>query len=443
MPNVGSRKASGSGVPHFWSTNWRVLTNTPSAGTGVSPPVPRPIRLARIGMLEVVMVWRPGPSTSRARPSRKKTAAWLSRTITCEPSRKSPGPPWGSRWTISRPESSKNSTTSMMRGICFSLAAYRRRRCGDRLWGIGRDEERSAAVRAFHDALPHQLAHAAAVGTCVAAHARRVLRVKGLRIPVDVAGKEALVDEFVHRRRDVVARHLHFDHRLAQWYLALCLDHAEQPLFLAHLYQLTRFGPALHVQIGADTAEQQQGQDAEQRNAQDRARGLHLMRRQAGANKHCRHDKNDDPNQHQDQADRFPACTHTLLAESTAPTAASPAGLRYMGAPAIAVGTARGVIAIRPIPPWRRGVDGGKCLDPALFEAEGDRIGQVALELVRGLIDLCIAVDVREIAPEGAPPGHGGRPLGRAFRHERARHDHPEGHEADGNRHQHRERRDL
>src|SRR5207248_2221655 len=80
MPNVGSRKASGSGVPHFWSTNWRVLTNTTSAGNGVVPPVPRPIRPDRIGMLEVVMVCRPGPSTSRARPSRKKTAAWLSRT---------------------------------------------------------------------------------------------------------------------------------------------------------------------------------------------------------------------------------------------------------------------------------------------------------------------------------------------------------------------------
>src|SRR5919197_1793348 len=321
MPNVGSRKASGSGVPHFWSTNWRVLTNTTSAGNGVAPRVPRPIRLARIGMLEVVMVCRPGPSTSRARPSRKKTAAWLSRTITCEPSRKSPGPPWGSRWTISRPESSRNSTTSMMRGISSSLAAYRRRRRGDRLRRIGRDEERGAAVRAFHDALPDQLAHTAAVGTFVAAHARRVLRVKSLRIPVDVAGKEALGDELVHRSRDVVARHLHFDHRLAQWHLALCLDHAEQPLLLAHLRQLARLGPALHVQIGADAVEQQQGQDAEKDNAQDRAGGLHLMRRQAGANKRRDRDKNDNPDQHQDQADRFTACTHTLLVKSTAPTA--------------------------------------------------------------------------------------------------------------------------
>src|SRR5436305_695170 len=230
MPNVGSRKASGSGVPHFWSTNWRVLTNTTSAGNGVWPPVPRPIRLARIGMLEVVMVCRPGPSTSRARPSRKKTAAWLSRTITCEPSRKSPGPPWGSRWTISRPELSRNSTTSMMRGMSssFLAAAYRRRRRGDRLRRIGRDEERGATVRAFHDALPHQLAHAAAVGTCIAAHARRVLRVEGLRRRVDVAGKETLVDELIHRIHDVLTRHLHVDHRLAQWQLALRLDHAEQ-----------------------------------------------------------------------------------------------------------------------------------------------------------------------------------------------------------------------
>ena len=38
----------------------------------------------------------------------KNTATWLSRTITCEPMRKSPGPSCGSRWTISLPVSSRN-----------------------------------------------------------------------------------------------------------------------------------------------------------------------------------------------------------------------------------------------------------------------------------------------------------------------------------------------
>src|SRR5207302_3816641 len=133
-----------------------------------------------------------------------------------------------------------------------------------------------------------------------------------------------------------------------------------------------------------------------------------------------------------DQADRFPACAHSRLAESTAATAATAAataataraggpaakdgrgavqqgeeaaahrreageaapchlvqrwraataarataGLLRVGAPAITMGTNIGVIAIRPIPGRRRGVDGGKRLDPALFEAKGDRIGQV------------------------------------------------------------------
>ena len=53
------------------------------------------------GMLAVAIVCRPGPNTSRAFPSRKKTADWLSRTITCDPMRKSPMPVSGNRWTIS------------------------------------------------------------------------------------------------------------------------------------------------------------------------------------------------------------------------------------------------------------------------------------------------------------------------------------------------------
>ena len=67
---------------------------------GVCPLVPSWIRLTSSGMFAVVIVCRPGPKVSSALPSRKKTAAWLSRTITCEPMRKSPLPVWGTRATI-------------------------------------------------------------------------------------------------------------------------------------------------------------------------------------------------------------------------------------------------------------------------------------------------------------------------------------------------------
>ena len=38
---------------------------------------------------------------SSALPSRKKTAAWPSRTISCDPNLNSPAPCWGTRKTIS------------------------------------------------------------------------------------------------------------------------------------------------------------------------------------------------------------------------------------------------------------------------------------------------------------------------------------------------------
>src|SRR5205807_3189424 len=65
------------------------------------------------------------------------------------------------------------------------------------------------------------------------------------------------------------------------------------------------------------------------------------MRCQAGANKCRGHDKNDDPDQHQDQADRFPACAHHLLAESTAPTAATAPAAAATARPAATAATAR------------------------------------------------------------------------------------------------------
>src|SRR3990172_4810145 len=128
MPRSASRIVIGSGVPQPLSMNSRLLTKYASAVKGVLPLVPSFRRSIRSGMLAVLMTCLPGSNTSSALPSRKKIATWLSRTMTFEPNRKSPAPRSGIRWTISFPVSSTNSTTSMMRGIVFSL-----HRCEQRL----------------------------------------------------------------------------------------------------------------------------------------------------------------------------------------------------------------------------------------------------------------------------------------------------------------------
>ena len=56
-----------------------------------------PNKFTSRGTLAVEIVCRPGPSTSKARPSRKNTALWDSRTITWEPKRRSAIPASGKR----------------------------------------------------------------------------------------------------------------------------------------------------------------------------------------------------------------------------------------------------------------------------------------------------------------------------------------------------------
>ena len=100
-PIPGLRTMIGWGVPHFRFANSRRATKYTSAGKGVRSLKALPMKSISNGMLAVAIVCRPGPNTSRAFPSRKKTADWLSRTITCDPIRKSPMPASGNRWTIS------------------------------------------------------------------------------------------------------------------------------------------------------------------------------------------------------------------------------------------------------------------------------------------------------------------------------------------------------
>src|SRR5262245_62142227 len=87
----------------------------------------------RSGMFAVVSVCRPGPNVSRAFPSRKNSAHWFSLTTSWAPSLSSPPPE--KRQTISRPESSFHSMTSIamtvsprvseVRGLLQDLATAR------------------------------------------------------------------------------------------------------------------------------------------------------------------------------------------------------------------------------------------------------------------------------------------------------------------------------
>src|SRR5512145_2376964 len=84
-------------------------------------------------MFAVVSVCRPGPNVSRALPSRKNSAHWFSLTTSCAPSLSSPPPE--NRQTISRPEPSFHSMTSIamvrpprrseVRGLLQDLAPAR------------------------------------------------------------------------------------------------------------------------------------------------------------------------------------------------------------------------------------------------------------------------------------------------------------------------------
>ena len=62
-------------------------TKTTAAWNGDLPPKGMPKRLARSGRFCVARVWRPGPKVSSALPSRKKTARWLSSTMSWLPRR--------------------------------------------------------------------------------------------------------------------------------------------------------------------------------------------------------------------------------------------------------------------------------------------------------------------------------------------------------------------
>ncbi len=55
------------------------------------------------------------------------------------------------------------------------------------------------------------------------------------------------------------------------------------------------------------------------------------------------------------------------------------------------------------VPGWRWRVDPLEALYPTFFEAERDRIGQVLLELVLGLIDLGVLIHRLQVAPECSP----------------------------------------
>ena len=94
-PSWVSLKATGSRVPQRMLVKTFRLTKYTSARKGLVKPHGRESSRVRIGRFWVERVWRPGPKTSSPWPSRKKTAAWFSRTMSCAPILMSPEPPSG------------------------------------------------------------------------------------------------------------------------------------------------------------------------------------------------------------------------------------------------------------------------------------------------------------------------------------------------------------
>src|SRR5581483_400512 len=60
---------------------------------------------------------------------------------------------------------------------------------GSGLWRVRRNEQFDAAVRTFHNAFADNFAYAAAIGTFVAADARRVLGIKRRVLPINVSAE--------------------------------------------------------------------------------------------------------------------------------------------------------------------------------------------------------------------------------------------------------------
>src|SRR5829696_8270243 len=95
------------------------------------PPNGILMMLVSSGRLFVLRVCRPGPKTSNALPSRKKTAAWPSRTMSCDPNLNSPAPCRGTRKTISS-ERSLGCWITSMRAMPLSLPQAPEFRLGSR-----------------------------------------------------------------------------------------------------------------------------------------------------------------------------------------------------------------------------------------------------------------------------------------------------------------------
>src|SRR6476661_2889577 len=124
MASSWSRKITGSLVPHLRSMKVLVETKKTAAWNGDLPPNGMPKTLAMMGTFWVARVWRPGPKVSSALPSRKKTACWLSSTISWLPSWIAAVPLAGQRDTMVLPVGSWYWITSMIEVSFFFLSGF-------------------------------------------------------------------------------------------------------------------------------------------------------------------------------------------------------------------------------------------------------------------------------------------------------------------------------
>src|SRR3990172_4840819 len=164
----GLRTRMGCGVPHFWLGNSRIDTKYTSAVNGVRSLKALPMKSTTNGMLAVVRVWRPGLKVSSALPSRKKTAFCASRTISCEPMRKSPRPVSGTRRTISSRISFGYSMTSNILAIVGPPGP------------LARHDRFAAAIEHVHRVLAHHHHPLDGAGQVVIAYCRDQLVDRGL-----------------------------------------------------------------------------------------------------------------------------------------------------------------------------------------------------------------------------------------------------------------------
>ena len=98
------------------------------------------------------------------------------------------------------------------------------------------------------------------------------MRIKSRGLPINIAAKQPLLDQFVNIILHLFAVEMLLHHNRIQGHFALRLNHSEQPLFLAHDDESLFFGTSAQKEECANPSEKQKRNDAKRPYAKECSR---------------------------------------------------------------------------------------------------------------------------------------------------------------------------